>query len=349
MRCCLLGLTVAITLLVPASGESQDLILDFFSQYLDSLRVQAGIPGLSVAIVGGNEILLEQAFGHQDVELAVPAGTDTPYHLDGVTQIVTTALLLGCVEDGHLALDDAVGQYDPDGLDATATVRELMSHTRRGASGPEFAHSLARFDSLTAVVNACTGSPIHEAVGQLFDRLGSTDTVPGPDAAGRFDSQGDTARAARYWHVLERVAAPYAIGGDTQPFASQHPATTLTAAGGLISSVRDVALLEIELRTGVLVRPETMAQAWAAPLGPNDEPLPHALGWFVQSYAGEPIAWQFGMAENASSSLVVVAPTHGLTLVLLANSDGLAKPFDLATGDLTLSPFARVFLELFLR
>ena len=46
---------------------------------------------------------------------------------------------------------------------------------------------------------------------------------------------------------------------------------------------------------------------------------------------------------------MVSAPTHGLTLVLLANSDGLAKSFDLANGDLTQSPFARLFLELFLR
>jgi hypothetical protein len=31
-------------------------------------------------------------------------------------------------------------------------------------------------------------------------------------------------------------------------------------------------------------------------------------------------------------------------LILLANSDGLVKPFALATGDLTVSPFGRLFL-----
>jgi hypothetical protein len=32
--------------------------------------------------------------------------------------------------------------------------------------------------------------------------------------------------------------------------------------------------------------------------------------------------------------------------VLVANSDGLAKPESLAAGDVTVSPFARVFLGL---
>ena len=44
-----------------------------------------------------------------------------------------------------------------------------------------------------------------------------------------------------------------------------------------------------------------------------------------------------------------MVPSHGLTLIMMANSDGLARSFDLASGDVTQSPFARVFLELFLR
>ena len=39
-------------------------------------------------------------------------------------------------------------------------------------------------------------------------------------------------------------------------------------------------------------------------------------------------------------------PLRRLTLVLLANSDGLVKPFALSAGDVTTSPFARVFLGL---
>jgi hypothetical protein len=34
-------------------------------------------------------------------------------------------------------------------------------------------------------------------------------------------------------------------------------------------------------------------------------------------------------------------------LILLANSDGLVRPFRLASGDLTVSPFGRIFLGFF--
>jgi len=47
------------------------------------------------------------------------------------------------------------------------------------------------------------------------------------------------------------------------------------------------------------------------------------------------------------SSLILKLPAKRLTLVLLANSDGLCSPFDLSTGDVTKSLFALVFLRLF--
>ena len=99
----------------------------------------------------------------------------------------------------------------------------------------------------------------------------------------------------------------------------------------------------------MLVRPDTLAAAWQSPLDRTGQPLPHGIGWFVQSYNGATIIWQFGISENASSSLLVTVPARGLTAILLANSDGLVKPFALAAGDLTASPFGRLFLGLFVR
>ena len=130
---------------------------------------------------------------------------------------------------------------------------------------------------------------------------------------------------------------------------SRYTVTTLTAAAGLISSVRDFARFDLELRNGVLLRADTLALAWRQPIGADGFPLPHGLGWFVETFNGQPVVWQFGVSENASSSLVVTVPGHGLTLVVMANSDGLAKSLTLAAGGLTQSPFARLFLELFVQ
>ena len=47
--------------------------------------------------------------------------------------------------------------------------------------------------------------------------------------------------------------------------------------------------------------------------------------------------------------MILTAPLRGLTLILLANSSGLARPFSLEAGDVTVSPFARLFLGIFVR
>jgi hypothetical protein len=47
--------------------------------------------------------------------------------------------------------------------------------------------------------------------------------------------------------------------------------------------------------------------------------------------------------------MVVMIPNRGLTLILLANSAGLTKGFNLAAGDVGVSPFAKAFLGTFLR
>ena len=87
-----------------------------------------------------------------------------------------------------------------------------------------------------------------------------------------------------------------------------------------------------------------MAAMWSRQSG-----LPTGLGWFVQTYNGKTIVWHFGVAENASSSMMLTVPSRGMTLILVANSDGLVKPFAMSTGDVTVSPFARVFLGTFVR
>jgi hypothetical protein len=98
-----------------------------------------------------------------------------------------------------------------------------------------------------------------------------------------------------------------------------------------------------------VLRPEWRTFAWTPPNDGSGNPLPHAYGWFVQNYNGGRIVWQFGVSDNASSSMIIMLPQRGITLILLANSQGLARPFDLSAGDITVSPFARLFLSVFVR
>jgi CubicO group peptidase (beta-lactamase class C family) len=175
-------------------------------------------------------------------------------------------------------------------------------------------------------------------------------SVPGMDAIHLVPPAEDIpspSEVQNYTQTLARLATPYAVDAYGHASPSQYTATTLTPAGGLISTVNDLAQFDLALKSGVLLWPDTLEAAWLPPLGANNQRLPHGLGWFVQSYNGEPVVWQFGVSENASSSLFITLPARGLTLIMLANSSGLVKTSALSAGDLTVSPFGRLFLGLF--
>jgi CubicO group peptidase (beta-lactamase class C family) len=351
MRRSVLIVSIALLLFPRTPAGAEDVLLGLFEEYLESLRRQAGIPGLSAAIVGDEDILWERGFGLQDIERSIPASPDTPYHLDGLTQVFTAALALRCVEEGRLSLDERIGQFDPDSPEAGSTVRQVLTHTSSGPNGLVFNYDPERLASLTVVVPVCIDdSSFRETVAITLNRFAMRDSAPGPDAANLAPDPStpfDRRTIERYASVLGRLATPYAVDRKGRATRSQHPATELSAAGGLISTVRDVARFDIALRKALL-REETLEAAWRSPAGAG-KPLPHGIGWFVQTHNRQQIVWQFGVAENASSSLIIKLPDRRLTLILLANSDGLAARIPLAAGDVIASPMAHLFLRWFAR
>ena len=121
---------------VHADDQSDGLIFGRFGDYVESLRAQAGIPGLAAAIVGRDAILWERAFGWQDLERSIATRTDTPFHVDGVTQVFTAALVLRCVEEGRLSLDDTIGRFVSTSPNANATIRADPDAHIRAAGQP---------------------------------------------------------------------------------------------------------------------------------------------------------------------------------------------------------------------
>jgi len=330
-------------------------VYDAFGAYLDSLRQQAGIPGLAAAIVDLDGIAWEQAYGRQHVDRGIPTRTDTPFNAEGLTQVFTAAMVLQCVEQGRLSLDDRIGDFDVNTLEPDATIRQLLTHTSGAPESLTFLYRPQRLEPLWRILRTCTVDSYREAFANLLKRHAMTDSVPGANIVNvRAPLEGVPfpEDVERYNTILARRAAPYAVDGRGRAFGSSFPpgAEVLTASSGLITTVRDLAIFDSDLRRGLLqISPETLASAWSAPGGSDGLALPHGVGWFVQDYKGEKVVWQFGMIEDASSALMITLPSRGLTLIMMANSDRLVKQFSPAKGDISLSPFARLFLNLFVR
>jgi CubicO group peptidase (beta-lactamase class C family) len=335
-------LTFAVSLALMTAVRADDLVLDRFASYLESLRTQAAIPGLAAAIVGRpGDVVWERGFGRQNIERSVQVSPITPFHLDGVTQIVTASLVLSrCVEERGLSLDEPV---------AGATLQQLLSHTSLQSNGLVFAIRPDRLNTVAPVVASCTGESFRKSVSELLKQNGMFDSVPGPDATTLPPSDDfDQRTIDQYKRVMDRLATGYTVNTQGTPATSSYSERTLTPSSGLITTVHDLAQFDLALKRGVVLRrPESFKAAWTPPVV-NGRTLPHGLGWFVQSYNGELVVWQFG-SGNASSSMVVMVPNRGLTLILLANSTGLTKGFNLTAGDVRVSPFAKAFLGTFLR
>jgi CubicO group peptidase (beta-lactamase class C family) len=338
--------TLALALLLNVRVSGEDFVLERFGTLLDSVRIQAGIPALAAAIIGSNDIIWERAYGRQDLDRFLPARTDTPFHTDGLTQVFTAAMVLRCVEEGRLSLDDRVG---------TATIGQLLTHTSETAGGLVYSYRPERLEPLSKLVRDCNGGSFRKTLAiNVFEQYGMVDSVPGPDAptlAPPAEGIPTATAAQRYLAVLDRLATPYAVDNQGHASPARYTATTLTPATGVISTVRDFARFDVALRNGYILKPSTLAEAWQAPIGANKQRLPHGFGWFVQTYNNVPIVWQFGAGDNGSSSLVVTLRAQKLTLILMANSTGLVKASSapLSSGDLAASPFGQMFLNVFAR
>ena len=105
-----------VTLSVGLSAQSADFLTDRFASYLDALRRQAGIPGLSAVILRNGNIVWESGLGVQNIERNLPATPETPYYLGDLTQVFTATMVLQCIEQGTLSFDDPVVVPQPDGL-----------------------------------------------------------------------------------------------------------------------------------------------------------------------------------------------------------------------------------------
>lgn len=345
--------TAAALLLVcaPAPAHAQVVVYEVFGAYLDSLRDQAGIPGLAAAIVDDSGVVWERAYGQQDVGLGIATRVDTPFNADGLTQVFTASMTLRCVEERRLSLDARLSEFPVLTAEPDTTLRQLLTHTSGSPENLSFAYRPERLDPLWRILRTCTVDSYRESLSNLFKRLAMNDTVPGANIlsiAPPAEGVPEPEDVERYAAVLERRATPYAVDGGGGSVPSFYPETSaaLTPGGGVVTTVLDLAKFDLALRQGLLVFPETLAVAWATPAS-NGVALPHGMGWFAQQFNGELVVWQFGMTPGASSALMLKLPARGLTLILMANSDGLLRLYSPANGDISLSPFARLFLNLF--
>lgn len=323
--------------------------LERFGKEVQELQSVLGFPGLSVAIVKDQQLLWAEGFGYADLEKRTAATMDTPYAIASVTKPVAATLLLQLVEQGLVNLDEPARKYSAAFKDDSVKIRHLLTHTSEGTPGEKYAYNGDRFRELTQAIEKASGKPFRQVIAQqILDKLGMSRSVPGHDVLDERDQLADALGAgtpARYEATLASFAKPYMVASGRAELAD-YPLRGLNAAAGLITTAVDLAKFDIALDRQTLLTKGTLDKAWAPAMSSAGHTLPYGLGWFVQRHQGSKLVWHYGYWQQFSA-LYLKVPEKNVTLIVLANSNGLSAPFGLGDGDVLASPFACSFLQNF--
>jgi D-alanyl-D-alanine carboxypeptidase len=305
---------------------------------------QAGEPGAAVLVRKGGKTLLRKAYGQADLELSVPLSADNVFRIGSVTKQFTAVAILQLVQRGKIALDDDLGKLLP-GYPAPAkriTLEHLLTHTSgipsytslpshrktmRLDTTPE--EMIARFRDLPLEFDPGTrysySNSNYILLGSIVEKHSGL-TYAGYVKRHLFEPAGMT--ASRYDEndlVIPRRAHGYSQDGTrwiNTPYLSM---TVPFAAGGLVSTVDDLAKWSDALRGGKLVDPKLLARAHTAFKTADGTSIRYGYGWRVTEYEGHRII-EHGGAINGFSSDLLMMPDDDLTVVVLQNGNREPAP-----------------------
>ncbi|HEV3049005.1 MAG TPA: serine hydrolase domain-containing protein, partial [Longimicrobium sp.] len=217
--------------------------------------------------------------------------------------------------------------------------RHVLSMQMNGVAGERFLYNPPSF--------SWASRPIMQATGRAFSDLVAEEV---------FAPAGMTESARRHRTLplredLARAAAkPYHVDSAGALVRSPEPGPQGDgAAGGVISTVADLARFDLALDEGRLISEASRAEMWRPGRSSSGVVLPYGIGWFVQEVDGRRTVWHSGWWEKAYSALYLKLPDERLTLILLANSEGAWWGNPLDAAQVERSPFAAAFLRHFRR
>jgi D-alanyl-D-alanine carboxypeptidase len=308
----------------PASAAPEDAAAPTCGLSVAALRsfgseaIEAGLPGMVVAISRPGEPALIEAFGQADVEHAAPMRPDAAFRIASLTKQFTAALVLSLVEEGRLNLDDPavlhlpelvwLGEItvrqllvqtsglpdyagDPNGQATKAAARpsaEMLDWIGRLALRPDFppgtrwAYSNSNYAVLGALVERLTGAAFDEAIRRRVlepARLSAT-RIDDPQDLVPHRARGYSARPGRPLRLANAVWIHPSIPGP---------------GGALRSTAADLLRWNDALYSAAVIRPATLAEMVS----------PGRLQDGRTTRFGMPDAWREGLKSDYAMGLFV--------------------------------------------
>ena len=130
-----------------------------------SLIDEYHLPGMSVGVVSGSDLIYAEGFGYADIENSRPQDPQLRQRIGSITKTMVGLCAMSLVEEGKLSLDDRLIDRLPDisftGPADTVLIRHLMTHTNGIGEAPSMDHYLDTGAALWS--NSPDPVPISEA------------------------------------------------------------------------------------------------------------------------------------------------------------------------------------------
>jgi CubicO group peptidase (beta-lactamase class C family) len=304
------------------------------------------IPGLSVAIVRGDSILLARGFGFANVEHRVPASDSTVYQSGSLGKQFTATALGMLAQQGRVSLDERITRWFPEGKGTwdSVTVRHLLTHT----SGiPDYTDSLIdlRKDyTEEQLVRLAATQPLDFPAGTSWSYSNTGYLLLGViihRVTGRF--YGDVLRDLLFQplgmgtrviseaDIVPNRAAGYRLVNHVvknQEWVS--PSLNTTADGSLYLTVSDLAKWMVALKQRRVPAGQVLDEAWAPVSLADGGTFPYGHGWGLSHQRrhrriGHTGSWQ------GFKTAIYLYPELDLSVAVLANL-AEATPGPIAQG-----------------
>jgi CubicO group peptidase (beta-lactamase class C family) len=301
------------------------------SRYIEAEMGRQRIPGLSVAVLIGDRVVLSRGYGLANVELRVPASDSTIYQSGSMGKQFTAALVEMLAARGRLRLDDPIARWFPEGAAVWQgiTVRHLLTHTSGIAEYTDSTFDYRKDYTEDELVQFASRRPLdfrpgerwsysntgYVLLGALIRRVSTRfygdllrDSVFGP--LGMRDS-----RIISEADIVPNRADGYVLDGGTlknQEWVA--PMLNTTADGALYLTVRDLARWAIALNHGG----PRLDTAWTPVRLSDGATYPYGFGWYLLEQRGQRRISHTGSWQGFKT-VIARYPKSQISVIVLAN------------------------------
>ncbi len=340
--------TAEPTSLTESSADTDDSLANF-ARFVEETRIEYEIPGVAIAVVEGNEIVLAQGFGVCDISGDQPVTEETLFHIGSTHKSITAMFIATLVDEGLLEWDEPVVAFVPDfelsEVTDVVTMRHLLSMSSgipddlEGEFDVEDSYAEDLFDLVAE-------AELLDEPGGTFSYSNIASSVSGYLGVLAIDENSDDVYEGYAAQLQERIfdpigmetatlsvedarasgqmSASHIFEGDEVVIAESYDFTgdPLAPSGSIKANVIDMGrYLITQLNLGVapdgtrVVSEANLTETWQPVIDAGDG-IEYALGWEVD---GEVLAHEG--SYDSFTSVLVMLPDQQRGLVVLTNID----------------------------